>query len=517
VRFHDGDLNPRFFNWPSLSMYLLSGVYGLLFGAAPGGVPGAFARSPGTFYLVGRLVTAAFGAATVALVHAAGRAAYGRAVGGLAALFLAVDLLHVRDSHWVTTDVPLACLVTLASLHALRYWRDGRAADAGLAGLVSGLATAMKYPGGLAFLGLVVAHAGRAPAAGPWSWRRVAGGRMVAAAALAVAGFVAGTPYALLTPRAFLGGVLDEVREVHSVQFGNEAEAGGYLFHLLHSLPEAMGWPLAALALAGTLVVLVRRDARGAILLAFPLPYFVVIGTWSARFERYAIPLLPFLALFAAVALVAGARRLARRGALGRGPWPAVALATAVALLVAPELGRVLEYHALLARPDTRVLAAAWVERVIPAGTRIALEPYSLALPVASDQLRDAAEVLAASLEQPLPAGRRGRAGAGGPDGYWLVRLDTYDLAALRRAGVEYVVLSGFVYQRHRQACDRHPEPCRFYRALEARAELVFSVSPGADDGALRVGDIYSPLTRLAERRHPGPPLRIYRLPPGTA
>jgi hypothetical protein len=95
------------------------------------------------------------------------------------------------------------------------------------------------------------------------------------------------------------------------------------------------------------------------------------------------------------------------------------------------------------------------------------------------------------------------------------VRLETYDLDRLVRDGVEYVVLSGFVYQRHRQACDRHPAPCRFYADLEARGELVFSASPGVEDAALLVGDIYSPLTRLSERRHPGPPIRIYRLPAG--
>jgi hypothetical protein len=330
-------------------------------------------------------------------------------------------------------------------------------------------------------------------------------------------GFVAGTPYALLTPRAFLDGVLDEVREVHSVQFGNEAELGGYLFHLAHSLPEAMGWALAALSLAGLAAVAAAGSARAAILLAFPLPYFLAIGLWSSRFERYAIPLLPFLALFAAVALVDGVRWLARRGPLPGAAWPTAALATGAALLVAPQLGRVVTYHALLARPDTRSLGAAWVERTLPPGTRVALEPYSLALPVAGRQLREAPDRLAASLQRPLPP-RAGRAPAGGGDqGYWVVRIDRYDLDALRAAGVEYVVLSGFVYQRHQQACDRHPEPCRFYRELEAGAELVFSVAPGGEDGPLRVGDIYSPLTRLRERRHPGPPIRIYRVARSTA
>jgi dolichyl-phosphate-mannose--protein O-mannosyl transferase len=170
VRFHQGDLNPRFFNWPSLYMYVMAGVYGLAFGASPGGVAGAFARNHAPFYIVGRLVTALFGTATLAMLYFTGRIAYGRAIGILAAGLLAVDLLHVRDSHWVTTDVPLTFLITLATFYALRYRRDGRFVDAGAAGLVAGLATSMKYPGALAFLPLVVAHAVRGSA---WpAWRR---------------------------------------------------------------------------------------------------------------------------------------------------------------------------------------------------------------------------------------------------------------------------------------------------------------------------------------------------------
>jgi Dolichyl-phosphate-mannose-protein mannosyltransferase len=512
VRVHAGELNPRFFNWPSLYMYVLAGVYGLVFGAAPDGVAGAFARDPALFYLVGRLVTAVFGTATLAVLYCTGRMAYGPAVGILAAGLLAVDLLHVRDSHWVTPDVPLTFLVALATHCALRYWRDGRRADAGAAGLVVGLAAAMKYPGALAFLGLVVAHAARHP--GSAAWRRVAGKDTIAAAGLASIGFLLGTPFALLTPAAFARGALAELREVHTVQFGNEADAPAYLFHLVYSLPEAMGWPLYLLGLAGLGWALAVRGAREVVLLAFAVPYLLVIVTWSARFERYAIPLLPCLTLLAAAALTRGVGWLSGRRWL-MPPWPAIALVSATALLVGPALLRVAAYHRLLAEPDTREVGSAWVERHVPPGSRIALQPYSLSLPVARQQLRE--EPGSWGLEAPRPVGST-TAPAGSQDGYWLLRLHAYDLDRLEGAGVQYVVLSGFVFQRHRQACRWHPDPCRFYAALDARAQLVFSASPGVpgvEDGALLVGDIYSPLTRLRERRHPGPPIRVYRLRAG--
>jgi hypothetical protein len=511
VRFHGGDLNPRFFNWPSLYMYVMAGVYGLVFGASSGGVAGAFARDPALFYLVGRLVTALFGTATIAVLYFTGRLAYGPVVGILAAALLAVDLLHVRDSHWVTTDVPLTFLVALATLYALRYWRSGRRIDAGAAGLAAGLATSMKYPGGLAFLELVVAQALRRPAEP--AWRRVVGRDTVTAAGLGAVGFVLGTPFALLTPVAFVRGVLDEVREVNTVQFGNEADIPGYLFHLAYSLPQAMGWPLYLLALAGLGWALARREARETILVAFAVPYALVIATWSSRFERYAIPLLPCLTLLAAAVVVRGVGWLSARPRGVAGPRRALVLAGVAALLVAPGLARVAQYHRLLARPDTRVLGSEWVERHVPPGTRIALEPFSLRLPVAREQLKAGPGSVAH-----LPQLRPNAATSGSPgadDGYWVERLDAYDLDRLLSDGVQYVVLSGFVYQRHRQACDRHPAPCRFYGELETRSRLVFTASPGVEDARLMVGDIYSPLTRIRERQHPGPPIRIYQLPAG--
>jgi hypothetical protein len=236
--------------------------------------------------------------------------------------------------------------------------------------------------------------------------------------------------------------------------------------------------------------------------------------TWSSRFERYAIPLLPTLSLLAGVALVrigawVGARgRLADR--FGPRAAPAV-IGSIVVLLLAPQLARVVTYHQLLGRPDTRELGSRWIERQVPPGTRIALEPLSVSLPVARRQIREAPWTLA-GLQQAVPP-TLGSPPARREDGYWLVRLETYDLDRLVGDGVEYVVLSGFVYQRYRRACDRHPAPCRFYAELDARAELVFSASSGVEDATLPVGDIYSPLTRLRERRHPGPPIRIYRLP----
>lgn len=521
VRFHDGDLNPRFFNWPSLYMYLMSGIYGLAYGFGRA-VP-AFAEDPVAFFLIGRLVTATFGVATVAVLALLAAELYGPTAALLAALFLTLNLLHVRDSHFITTDVPLACLVTLAVLFVIRYWRHGRLRDLLASGLLTGLAASMKYPGGLVLLPLGLAYLLRVDPAGRPVWRRpvwrlVVAREPVVAGLAALAGFLVGTPYALLTPVAFWRGVTSEVREVGSVQFGNEGDLPGYLFHLLHSLPEGMGLPLFGLALLGLALVLVRGGRQAIVLLAFPLPYFAVIGSWSSRFERYTLPLLPFLALLAAVALVAGARWVRERGGgFAARCRPGLALAAVTGLLVAPEVVRMVHYHLLLTRPDTRVLATEWIESAIPSGARLMMEPYSPALHLAHEMVREERRRLAESRGPALLTLRYDRhlAGAGRRDGpsYWVARLRTYNLDRLVEHSVEYVVLSSFMYQRYQRACERYVEPCRFYADLDRRATLVYSIEPTPGLRSLWVGDIYSPLTELAMRTRPGPGIRVYRLP----
>jgi hypothetical protein len=515
VRVHAGELNPHFFNWPSLSVYLLAAVYGVVGATSPDGIVPAFARDPATFYLVGRLVTVAFGSATIVALYSLAAPLYGAWIGLLAGLFLAADLLHVHDSRFVTTDVPMTALVVFAVARALRYGRTGRPRDAAVAGALAGLATSAKYPGALAFLPLVLAGLGRARGG-------VAGHRVTRdlglGMALAVVGFVVGTPFALLAPAEFVRGVLAEVGEVHSVQFGNEADLAAPLFHLLHSLPTALGVPLSLLAVVGLGLVLVRGGGLARAWLAFPIPYFAVITAWSSRFERYAVPVLPFAALLAALALPWLAEVLRKRVPVFRRVPRSSLVLVATVLVLLPQVAHLVAFHRLLGYSDSREVAATWIERQVPSGARIALEPYGPSLPVAGTVFAETPGTALLDLAR-SPAGG---AGAVAPPavvapaargGYRIVRLNSYEPGWLARERVEYVVLSGFVYRRHLQVCDRHPAPCRLYQELERRAVRVLTVESGADDGPLWVGDIYAPLTRLSERVRPGPTIRIYRLP----
>jgi 4-amino-4-deoxy-L-arabinose transferase-like glycosyltransferase len=147
------DLNPHFFDYPTLYMYVeaVVSVFRFLFGAMRGQWA-ALAQAPtADFYLWGRAVTAALGTATVLLVYRAGMR-WGARTALLGAVLLAVMPMHVRESHYVLTDVPMTFLVTLTFLLSLRAHERATVGAFALAGAAAGLAGATKYTGGLALV-----------------------------------------------------------------------------------------------------------------------------------------------------------------------------------------------------------------------------------------------------------------------------------------------------------------------------------------------------------------------------
>jgi len=242
-------------------------------------------------HLASRLIAVAFGVATVGLWWRIAGRAYGPTAGRLAGLFLACAYLHVRESHFGTTDVPMVFFIVAAHGPLLSIVARGRWGDYLAAGALIGLATATKYTAAPLVASLVVAHVVRVRrgcASRPWL--RLAG----------------------------------------------------------------------AVAVAGGLVGLLRqRDPRALVLLVFPVLAYAALAFRRTVFVRYALPLAPFVAGWAAWLCLAARRRLGR-------PWPALLLCA----VLAPGLVRAMDFDALAARLDTRCLAAEWLRgRLAPGET----------------------------------------------------------------------------------------------------------------------------------------------------
>jgi hypothetical protein len=360
-----GDPNPHHFIYPSLFPYTLAladAVYVALASLAAGtreAVEAALLRDPRALVWIDRGIVAAIGAATTLLVHRLAGAAFGRGAGLAAAWFLAVAYLHVRDSHFGVTDVPLAAMVCAALIQALRVLGRGLWRDYALAGLLGGLATSTKYSGAMLLLPLVAAHL-LARADDPVGRRSPA--RLAAAGALAAAGFVLGTPFALLAWPEFREHVVRQLlTQVRPDWLGIDLGPGWWR-HLSFTLWHGLGPPLLLASLAGFAMALRRAPRPALVLLAFAAPYYLVFGRGHLVFARYMVPLVPLACAAAGLFATAVAERVprGRRAAL-------LAISFALAL---PALRASLELDRVLARTDSRVLAAEWLRaNVDPSAT----------------------------------------------------------------------------------------------------------------------------------------------------
>lgn len=350
-----GEANPRFFNYPSLTIYVLWFVTIplRLFGAGVGG-----------HYLAARLLGVLYALLTIVVADRLGTRLAGRRVGLVAAGLLAVAPLHVVNSRFATVDGPLTCAVTIALWCAVelsaaapvRRWRWLLAGS-----IAAGLAAGCKYNGLLALVPIwtVIGQLhGRA------GWRSA-----MLATGVALGVFLLTSPYLLLDFGAAWPAVRFELFE-HPRQSNLFAGVGpGWWFHLTRNLPTAAGGPWAIAALAG--LILMRRDRRALPVLLLGLVLAASLLRTKELFIRYWLPLLPVLAVAAAAAV----GRLRSR--------PLLTSVVLLAIAAGPAL-RSRAYAAMLSRPDARDRALTWCRQTIDSGAEVGLDgqPWFWSVPL---------------------------------------------------------------------------------------------------------------------------------------
>ena len=372
IDFLSGQLDPGFYNYGSLYIYLTA--FAILLGSGWGliNIPSKDLLSPehiaefAKMYLAGRWVAVLLGIATVYLTYRLGSRAYGRRVGLLGALAMAVMPIHVMHSKFLAVDVPATFFVTLSLIFAMRILDGQRWKDYLLAGLFAGLAAATKYNAGLVIVGPIVAHflADKSKPAG-----RILSGKLVSMLGITVGGFLVGTPGVFLNWDKFSHDFAYEVIHVrtgHGMVFAGTGS--GYLFHYISSLWYGMGIPFLAWATAGFIYAVVKRRSADLVLFSFVLVYYGVIGAAQVRFARYIIPLTPVLALFGARFLVDA---LVSKDKTGNQRWRNAGWLSAAVGAFVLTLFFSISIDALCVHEDTRDIAADWIHSNVPYGSSI--------------------------------------------------------------------------------------------------------------------------------------------------
>lgn len=460
-----GDMNPRWFGHPGsvtiYSFWMVFAGYASGFRGSMADLSAAFRSDPSVFYWLARAVTVVFGAATVALTYLFARRVVGPWLAVFAAGLLALAPQHIEFSRVARPDAQLTFLVLAAgwcalSIAARGHWRDYLAA-----GLLLGLGVATKYPALIFALVIVFAHGLRLAQAGAPPWRDP--GRVVGAAAATLAGAFAGAPWLFLSLPAALG---DIAREARSYHLG--ATSSGFTdslwWYLREPLLAEIGVAGLALAVLGAVAVLRRRDHGGVLALAAVVAFMIFISMLSLRWPRWVLPAVPFLCVLAAVGLgevlTAVSRLVPAR--------PARGVASVLALLaVAGPAAVSLAWTQAVVRGDTRDEAWRWIIDNVPAGSAILGEAYTPQLPPDRYRLYEVSEARIWRLES---SGRRYAVPRG-------IIGTLSDASAVRRAGIDYVVIASH-YDRRQEEPARYQREIGVYEELMRGGELVFEAEP---------------------------------------
>jgi hypothetical protein len=575
------DLNPHFFKYPSLTIYLQGIAQGALYlgmklsGAVESAVDFhvSYVLDKTPFFVLGRSLNVIFGTATVALLFLFGRRTGGYAAGITAAFWLAVNTAHVSRSQMIEVDVPLAFFTLLTLWLLMRAMERPSVLNFAYAGMSMGLAASTKYTGALLGLALsaavviVIRDGGRALASGGRIGRNDPGGEgsgsgrrgsrnedadsnrtqkknggrsdnprrkgagrtgggakggrdrrsrhskssksrkpdgsrkghgglkpglllILAAFAVALGVFSLTSPFVILDFDAFWAHFSAEREHMRLGHFGEGGDPT-WLHYARLIATDSLGWPIALLALGGVACSAgFRRERWSWMVCAFLIPYAVGISTWEMRADRYLMPIIPLLCLFAGNSLSAAPRV----GRLSRTPAPAKALLVGgLALAAAVPMLKAYPEHLRRVGPDTRSVAARWISENAPAGSFIVTEHYG-------PQLLGPAEYM--ELDPVIRREIRAR----GEVGKYAVQMIPMFQVLPERASVyydlslygdaDYLITTSSVRSRYLREPSRFDGQIAFYESLEESYLKVFEITSANRTGP-SIEIFRNPLRRL--------------------
>ncbi|MCB0257063.1 MAG: glycosyltransferase family 39 protein [Anaerolineae bacterium] len=495
---------------PSLHQILLLGLFAILFlvqmltGRASS--PAAFAQQyqidPSAFYLLARGLSAATSVVSIMLLFGLVRRLRGTTTALVSTLFLALCFIDVRHAHFVEPYALIALFCVATCYAAIRYVSSDKVQWIAAAGLACGIAVGMRFTVfslGLVPVLAVALHALRQRPEGRLDVSLLAHHLVLITGALA-AGMIIGTPSLLLnTSNTLSSSGTQALLALTTEGFWGFQFTDWPTWRFYGTILDlAWGWPLLLAAALGIVKAIRHHKDEDILMLAFPATFAVLLLSASAAasaFARYLVPLLPFLAFYAADGVVTVVGWLTRRQSLA---IQRASLALVAGLLVILPATRIIQLNRLWTQTDTRTLAKQWIEENIPVGTKIALQWYSPALSTLYDLEPDSQRVYDAHVLNPFD---------GDPT---LYTLETY-----RADGFEYMVVSSFIYRLARVDPLENQQRVDFYRSLDTDARLLAEFKPADDNQEIPFlfEEMWSPVVSLWQRDRPGPTIRIYEMP----
>lgn len=319
----------------------------------------------------GRFQVAILGVGTVYLTYLIANRLFNKRTALWAAFFIAVSPLHVRDSHYITTDVPFVFFLLIAFLFTIRAFQSKTVKDYLLAGIFIGFSTTVRYfPVGFLLLPLLTFFTFQKTAS---YFKKVA-----ITVFASIIGVIAGMPFLIFDPNAtkqltsdfekyilpwyqtslsnyffsFLKGDIQDPSLLIPQFF--KAFHASYIFFL------GLTPLVAVISIIGLYLVLKNSFRKFVFLSVIPAFVFIYISFYiPSTYERLNIPILPFLAIFAGVTI---------NHILTKSTNTKVFLVAVIAII---PLIKSTSATIACSQPKVQIQSKDWVDRNIPESAKI--------------------------------------------------------------------------------------------------------------------------------------------------
>lgn len=383
-------MNPGWFPYGSLPLYLLAGVSWLLHVVTDN----RYWMGYDGIVLVGRVISAMFDTATVLMVYLLGRELMSRRGALIAATWYGLAVFPVQVSHFYAVDTLLtfwAMLVVWGCLQLLKKQTWGYLL---LIAVAWGLALATKlsglvlgFPIGVALSMLVVSD-----------WRSWSGelfyeriGKLSVYGLLLVmltaVTFVIAEPYAWFDSTTFLRDWQQQSQMADDAWiFPYTRQYVGtlpYLYHLEQIVKWGLGWGVGIAGIAGLFTVLFLAwrkwkttrmilNRKWLLVVGFFVVYWFMFGGFAVKFMRYMLPIYPIWCLLAVVG-ISGLTSWSRNQMVKVGLTGVVSLISVIWLLA---------FLSIYRNENPRLSASRWMGETLPPGSVLGIEHWDDALPV---------------------------------------------------------------------------------------------------------------------------------------
>jgi len=373
IHFFD-QLDPNFFNYGSLPIYLLRAVTQIIYSIV--NIPYSLYDS---MLYIGRGLSLTADLLVVLLVYKLSLKLFkDKRIAIFSSLLYSLAFFPIQNTHFFIVDTFLNLFLILTIYSLLRYMEKMTIYRLIVVSLSFSAVITTKITGiiFLPFILLVIWYQNRKKSFGPIIFQTLI------FAILSVFFSFIFMPYAFLHWQKFLADVLQQLQLnsdpyvfPYTLQYVGTTP---YLYYLRNIFLWGLGPIIATLSVFGFVAVLSNAKTRNTkliLVMVFYIFYFLVIGRSAVKFMRYMLPIYPLASILAAYGL--------NKVLNGKSHVHSARLRSfLICLILALVFGWTLLFNSIYLREHTRITASNWILKNIPTNSTIAVEHWDDRLPL---------------------------------------------------------------------------------------------------------------------------------------